>query len=269
MNDPARGGRILLDDQTFRFACDPGAPCFTRCCRDADMYLYPYDIIRLKTRLGMSSDDVLKRHTISAFRDNPYFPSFMLAMSDAEGRPCPFLSDEGCGVYPDRPFSCRAYPLEPAMARSGDAMNRAIYYIARHSHCLGHEQTREWTVREWIEDQEMEPYARMNARWVEMDTIFRRNPWGDRGVESPALKMAFMACFNVDAFRDFVFESSFLNRFDLPMDRIEMIRESDEELMLFGFDWVKFFLTDTGPLKKNENSKREGPIIVNRKIVKS
>ncbi len=106
--------------------------------------------------------------------------------------------------------------------------------------------------REWIEDQEMGPYERMNARWVEMDTIFRRNPWGERGVDSPALKMAIMACFNVDAFRRFVFESSFLKRFDLPGDRIEAIRESDDELLLFGFDWVAGFLTNTGPLTPRE-----------------
>ncbi|MCP4690089.1 MAG: YkgJ family cysteine cluster protein [Desulfobacterales bacterium] len=252
MNDPARGGRILLDDQTFRFSCAPDVPCFTRCCRDADMYLYPYDIIRLKNRLGLSSDAFLKQHTISALRDNPHFPSLMLRMSDADGRPCPFLSDEGCRVYPDRPFSCRAYPLEPAMARTAETSRGVIYYISRHAHCLGHNQTREWTAREWIQDQEMTPYHEFNARWVEMDTIFRRDPWGARGVESPALKMAFMACFNVDKLREFVFESSFLERFDLPGDRIEAIRESDEERMLFGFDWVKFFLTGRGPLTPRE-----------------
>ncbi len=253
MNDPARAGRILLEDQAFRFACDPGVPCFTRCCRDADMYLYPYDIVRMKTRLGMSSDDFMKQHVISAFRDNPYFPGFMLRMSDDPGRPCPFIEEEGCGVYPDRPFSCRAYPLEPAMARSGDAMNRRIHFISRHSHCLGHDQEREWTVREWIEDQEMEPYERMNARWVEMDTIFRRNPWGDRGVDSPALKMAIMACFNVDVFRKFVFESSFLDRFELAGDAIETFRESDAALLRFGFDWTTWFLTGAGPLTPRDH----------------
>ena len=76
-NTPA-GTRDLLGDGTFRFACHSGAACFTRCCHDADMYLYPYDIVRLKQRLELSSEAFLARHTLTAFRDNPYFPHVML-----------------------------------------------------------------------------------------------------------------------------------------------------------------------------------------------
>ncbi|MGD2187440.1 MAG: YkgJ family cysteine cluster protein, partial [Desulfobacterales bacterium] len=109
--------RKLFDNESFIFECHPGTYCFTHCCRDADMYLYPYDIIRLKNRLGLSSAQFLEQHTTLAFRDNPYFPSVMLKMSDKEDKSCPFLSSKGCGVYGERPFSCRAYPLERAVAR--------------------------------------------------------------------------------------------------------------------------------------------------------
>jgi hypothetical protein len=34
----------------------------------------------------------------------------------------------------------------------------------------------------------------------------------------------------------------------VPQERIEKLMESDVELMKFGFDWIKFFLTGTGPL---------------------
>ena len=46
--------RYLLGDGTFRFACHSGVACYTRCCHNADMYLYPYDIIQLKQHLGMT-----------------------------------------------------------------------------------------------------------------------------------------------------------------------------------------------------------------------
>jgi hypothetical protein len=62
----------------------------------------------MKQRLGISSDQFLKQYTISAFRDNKYFPSLMLTMLDDEEKSCPFLSDKGCTIYKDRPFSCRA-----------------------------------------------------------------------------------------------------------------------------------------------------------------
>jgi uncharacterized protein len=239
----------LMEGDTFRFNCTPGVECFTRCCKDADMYLYPYDILRMKNRLGISSNRFLEQHTIRAFRDNPYFPSLMLKMSDDEEKPCPFLSVEGCNIYEDRPFSCRSYPLERAVARIGVGETRAVrYFIADHAHCLGGLSSREWTIHEWMEDQQFLRYNEMNDCWVDMDTLFRSNPWGSQGIENPALKMAFMACFNVDTFKTFIFESTFLSRFDVPQDRLKRLTDSDEELLIFGFDWIKFFLAGTGPL---------------------
>ncbi len=91
--------RTLLGNNTFKFACNETIPCFTRCCRNADMLLYPYDIIRLKQHLGMTSEEFLVNHTITAFRDNPFFPNVMLKMSDGEGSPCSFLSEKCCTVY--------------------------------------------------------------------------------------------------------------------------------------------------------------------------
>ena len=57
-----------------------------------------------------------------------------------------------------------------------------------------------------------------------------------------------MACFNMDEFKNFIFESTFLSRFDLPSERIEKLKASDVELMKFGFDWTMFILTGSGPL---------------------
>ena len=54
--------------------------------------------------------------------------------------------------------------------------------------------------------------------------------------------MIFMATYNLDAFRKFVFESSFLERFQLETGRVEAIKESDEELLRLGYDWLAFGL---------------------------
>jgi hypothetical protein len=62
------------------------------------------------------------------------------------------------------------------------------------------------------------------------------------------MKMAFMASYNVDTFRQFVFNSSFLSRFDLPEERLEDARRSDTALLLLGFDWIRRFLFGEGPL---------------------
>ena len=240
--------RYLLAGGTFRFACHSGVACFTRCCHDADMYLYPYDIVRLKQALNLSADAFMARHTLTAFRDNPYFPHVMLKMSDGEGRPCPFLSPDGCRVYDDRPYSCRAYPLEPAMSGTDDDGIRFTFYVAKHGYCLGHREEKAWSAEAWMQDQGMASYTAMNALWARVDALLRRNPFGDQGVNSPAMKMVYMAAFNLDTFRRFVFDSSFLSRFEVSKERLEIVRTDDTELLRLGFDWILRFLGNQGPL---------------------
>ena len=240
--------RYLLGDGTFRFACHSGVACYTRCCRNADMYLYPYDIIRLKLRLGLTSEQFLTQHTLTAFRDNPYFPNVMLKMSGLPDRPCPFLSPAGCTVYEDRPYSCRAYPLEPAFYGERGTQLNVRCYVAHHSHCLGHREDRRWTARQWMADQQMDAYTEVNAAWARIDTLLHRNPFGEKGADSPAMKMAYMAAYNVDTLRRFVFESSFLSRFHVEADRLDDVRTSDRALLLLGFDWILRFLFGQGPL---------------------
>ncbi|MFP4160242.1 MAG: YkgJ family cysteine cluster protein [Desulfobacterales bacterium] len=248
------GTRTEVTGKKFRFACHPGVRCFTRCCRNPDMYLYPYDVIRLKNRLEMDSERFLEMHTYTAVRDNPYFPHVMLKMSEAEGRPCRFLTGQGCSVYEDRPFSCRAYPLEPALSRQSDSMSGDRFFVVRHPYCEGHEQDVSWSVSSWIEDQELGPFLEMNRRWAEIDTMLRRDSWGEKGFEHPAFKMVFMACFNPDRFREFVFNSSFLRRFSVSGERLAGVEKHDEELMHLGFDWVEFILAGSGPLAECKTS---------------
>jgi Fe-S-cluster containining protein len=246
----AENNRYLLGKGTFEFACHSKVPCFTRCCHDADMYLYPYDILRLKQRLGMTSEAFLLEHTFTALRETPYFPNVMLKMSDREGRPCSFLSADGCRVYEDRPYSCRAYPLEPAMSGDGEGKAEMHFYVARHSHCLGHRENQRWTAQQWMADQQMEAYNDINALWARIASRFRNNPFGPAGIDSPAMKMAFMASYNVDTFRRFVFDSSFLSRFNVPQERLEEAHQSDTALLLLGCDWIRRFLFREGPLSQ-------------------
>ncbi len=83
----------------------------------------------------------------------------------------------------------------------------------------------------------------MNDLWVDIDTIFRANPWGNGQAAGKKLRMAFMACFDVDQFRHFVLKSSFMSTFDVPGERAENMKTDDVEVMKLGFEWVQFFLT--------------------------
>ncbi len=94
----------------------------------------------------------------------------------------------------------------------------------------------------------MDDYNEINARWGRIDSLLRQNSFGEKALDSPAMKMAYMASYNMDIFRRFMFESSFLSRFHLPQERLEAVRESDTALLLLGFDWILRFLYGQGPL---------------------
>jgi len=242
--DPAEiAGRTPLGTGTFRFRCSPAVSCFTRCCHDVRIDLRPYDLVRLKKALTVSSSDVLASHTYVTAGENPGFPAVRLAMSPAEGKPCPFLRPEGCRVYEDRPDACRTYPLERGVSvEPGRPTSiKEYYFLARQPICRGHDEDREWTVREWIRDQGVEEYNRMNNLWAELDLLFRANPgvWGRDGWNGSSFRMAFMALYDVDRFRDFVFESSFLKRYRIKKDVVRTIKRDDTGLLRFGHAWVK------------------------------
>lgn len=69
-------------------------------------------------------------------------------------------------------------------------------------------------------------------------------------------KMFFLVCYNIDRYRDFVFNSSFLERYDLPEQEIESIRNDDIKLLQFGFEWLKTTFFHTGDMKFKVKEKK-------------
>ena len=108
--------------------------------------------------------------------------------------------------------------------------------------CLGSKEDTTWTIDQWQDDQELEMYYKMTEHWAEIKKLFQNDPWGKEGPDGPKGKMTFMATYNLDAFRSFIFESSFMKRFKIKKDLALKIAHHDEKLLLFGMEWVKFFL---------------------------
>ncbi len=52
--------------------------------------------------------------------------------------------------------------------------------------------------------------------------------------------MYFMACYDLDRFRRFVFETKFLEMFDVEEERVEALRTDDIELLEFAMQWLRF-----------------------------
>ena len=236
-------GRRLKKSDRFKFRCYPGIACYNRCCRNLNLFLYPYDVIRLKNQLHMSSDQFLDKYVDIVLRPSNFFPEVLLKMSDNTEKTCPFLDTSGCTVYPDRPDTCRTFPVEQGVFYDAEHnQTESVYFFRPPDFCLGQHEKEEWTTQTWSKDQDALIYNKMTARWSELKRLFQQDPWGSQGPEGSMAKMAFMATYNIDQFRDFLFKSTFLKRYKVKSKVLKQIRSDDVELMKFGFEWVKFYV---------------------------
>ena len=240
--------KILADhdrlgpDDTFQFACHPGISCFNNCCGDVNIFLSPYDVLRMKKRLGMGSSEFLEAHTILPVQKEMKTPVVVLRMLDDENKSCPFLKDSGCGVYSDRPWPCRMYPVGMAAQKdtSDGWRGERFYFLLKEDGCEGFEEAREWTVSEWMDDQRVDEWD----EWGEAFKELTLNEFFDGGgkLTPEKMHMLFVGCYDLDRFRRFVFDSTLLEKFDIDEDFVEEMRNDDEALLRFSFMWLQFSL---------------------------
>lgn len=232
----------LTLESKFKFRCYPGISCYKSCCKNIDIMLTPYDILRLKNRLGISSGEFLLNYTYVFIEPKSGYPFVFLNKNEDEEKTCPFLVEAGCSVYEDRPATCRYYPIGQASLKKLDlttGITEEHYFFVKEPHCKGFEEEKEWTVEEWRKDQSVDLYDDMNRGWREL--FFTKNLKPEKLDEKKA-KAFYTACYDIDAFRRFVFESRFLEIFDISEERLNKIKEDETELMNFAFDYVKFLL---------------------------
>jgi len=230
-----------ISDRKFRFACNKNLPCFTKCCANLNLVLTPYDVLRFKNRLNLSSEEFLENYTTSYIDEVYGVPVVKLKMNNDESRRCPFVSPEGCAVYEDRPGACRLYPLGRAASKISEECSAGEYYfVVKESHCLGFNEKQEWTVQEWIINQGVDEDNEMNDLF--MNITAGRRAQTIKALSDKQLQMFYMACYNLDEFRRFVFETTFLDKFDITQDVLNHIKTDNMKLMAFAFQWLKFSL---------------------------
>jgi Fe-S-cluster containining protein len=238
-------------DGKFSFACHPGVPCFTKCCSDLDLALTPYDVLRLKNRLEISSSDFLDRYTTEEIRHNCGLPVLMLKMKKDSKKTCPFLQSEGCTVYEDRPGACRLYPVARAARYVGGGVKEK-HFLVKEPHCHGFQEEKEWTDKEWLEDQGLEHYNEMNGLWMAINQSSKESHTPPP-ITDEKLKMYFMACYNLDAFRKFVFESGLLDLFQIHKRTVSRIQTGETELLKFSFRWLQFAIFGKKTMKPKKS----------------
>jgi uncharacterized protein len=226
----------------FRFRCHKAISCFTKCCSNIDILLTPYDIIVLKERLGITSEEFLERYTRIGTDENGCFPLVFLKMKDDPLRSCPFVNADGCAIYKDRPANCRYYPMGQGTLkkRVGDRiLDEEFYFFVKEKHCKGFQEPDEWTVATWREDQGVDRYDEYNREWKAILLIKNRPGFK---LDERKQGMFSMACYDMDRFRRFIFGSRFLDHFEVDEETREKMRADDRELMSFGFRYMKYIL---------------------------
>ena len=244
----------MEQDSTFHFGCNKGAGCFTQCCGDVLIFLSPYDIIRMKNALGIPSYEFLEKYTLLPIYKELRLPVRILKMKEDDDKKCPFVTDDGCSIYENRPWPCRMYPITEESEQNDYGVISDYYALLKEDRCKGHdsEDCKAYTLGEWLDEQGLKEYSEMDKLFREVTT----HEFFDAGgmLNEQKMHMFHTAAYDVDRFRIFVFETKFLQVYDIPEDRLEKMKTDDVELVKFAFEWLRFSLFGDEILKPREEA---------------
>ncbi len=235
---PVQPVSLGLEDR-FRFRCRKGIACFNKCCENTDILLTPYDLLRLKNRLDLSSREFIDRYTRDCELDSHGMPGLKLGHKERSNA-CVFLTPEGCGVYADRPAACRYYALGHMALRKKDSpTDEEAYFVVKEAHCLGHEEPHEQSIREYRIEQGVDRYDEANREWRRI-VLKKRSSGPAVGRPSQrSFELFFLASYDLDGFRAFVASENFRQAFGLPAEEYARLLSDEEALLQFAFRYLK------------------------------
>ena len=248
----------LGPESAFRFRCHKDIACFNACCRDIDLQLTPYDILRLKNRLGLSSGEFVARYTVPFEMDAHGMPGLKMATKPGTTE-CAHLTAEGCAVYEDRPAACRYYALGSMGVRKKDSPAvEEVYFVVREEHCLGHEEPHTQTVAEYRTGQGLDRYDAMNRTWRDL-VLKKRSAGPTVGAPSPrSLQLFDMCSYDLDGFREFLQSPGFRRLVALPAAEERALLDDEERLLAFAMRFLAqvLFGERSIPLREGARERR-------------
>lgn len=239
----------LTLDSAFQFRCHKDIACFNACCRNIDLQLTSYDILRLKNHLGLTSSEFVGRYTVPFEMDSHGMPGLKMATKPGTSE-CIHLTEEGCRVYEDRPAACRYYALGNMAVRKKDSSEvEDAYFVVREEYCLGHEEPHEQTVAEYRVEQGLDKYDEMNSHWRRL--ILKKRSAGP-AVGSPSersLQLFDMCSYDLDSFREFIQSPKFKEVVELPPEQEQELIDDEESLHEFAMRFLEQVLFGVNSVK--------------------
>ena len=248
----------ITPEGIFSFACHPGVSCFNKCCHEIDVILTPVDILKMKTALNIRSDEFLKKYTTLQTLKDTGIPLVKLLMRENSNGACIFLDgSKGCSIYQNRPQVCRSYPLglgtlDPRHEKlQTEGQSPEARFMIQEDMCKGHLEPKTWTLKKWMEDQGTIAMEKGNKPWMEIVAKLKAMKINDK--QNHEISLFIMASYDLDTFWKFVFESSFLERFEVDINTIKSIHSEQESLLKFGMEWLLFALFNEGTIRPKVN----------------
>ncbi len=244
MNQPLLPRNVirLEKGESFCFSCHPGIACFTDCCRQLELPLTPYDVLRLKRSCGLSSEEFLDRFVIIEHDGQEAFPRCYLSMVDDGRESCVFVSEQGCTVYADRPGACRAYPLGRAAIRKTPANTEdaadmdEFFVLLKEQHCQGFSEQQSQNASLYSAEQGLDRYNHFNdaaAAILQHEQIRAGKKLSEAQIDQFVL-----ALYNLDTFRRLLFAGELPQSLDFNVAATGQ-PDTDEELLLYGIQWLE------------------------------
>ncbi|MDH5561648.1 MAG: YkgJ family cysteine cluster protein [Deltaproteobacteria bacterium] len=239
--------KTLSRKQNFSFSCHQGIQCYNRCCYQIDIILTPFDILNIKAHLAITSSEFLDQYCLFQNIKGTQVPLIKLKPIDDEKRSCRFVDDKGCQIYNLRPLVCRSYPIGLSVVNEDLKPEDEKDFIIIEDICYGHREKKIWSVQRWKKDQRVIELEQDNLKW--MNLVNRMKTLRLSGEEDKKMEFFIMACYDIDTFKSFVFNSSFFKRFEISPEKIKKLEANEKELLVFGLSWLDFALFSEGDLK--------------------
>ena len=248
---------IVEGTHQIQFSCHKGISCWNACCANIDISLTPYDIVRLKKRLGITSTQFLRDYTVPYEMEKDGIAGVKFRPVE-NGTACRFMKPEGCGVYEDRPTACRYYPVALlSMRKQDEYTDTQSYALVKEDHCKGHEVARSLTIDEYRTEQGIPEYDELARGWRQL--VLKKKSSGPSigALSLKSRQLFFMSCYDIDTFRNFVDSEAFGKLFKLGADEKTMLMADDVELMLFSFRFLKQVLFGEKSIELDETVAKE------------
>ena len=222
----------LTENSPFHFACHDALPCFTQCCKDVNIYLTPYDVLRLRQALRIGSSEFLAKYTRSFLTKVTNIPVVQLLM-DHQFLRCPFVAEEGCRVYENRPWACRMFPLDLA---STDAQFRLISGKER---CKGLSERSKGTVGDWLESQAVLEYAEMDREFQSVVPAVVPARFKPGAPMNEGLGRVLFMAYDLDRFAELLKDSRFSMFHEVDEEALFLAKGDMKELLKLAFSYIR------------------------------